>query len=71
MHGASVVFTATIPAVWAAPWSCMLKVLPGLKPYQPNHRAKVPRTIKGTFQKQILPRLQTRSALYGGRHRCY
>merc|ERR1740138_1793467 len=46
-HGARVVLAATRPAVAAVALSCIEPVLPGLKPYQPNQRKKVPRTQKG------------------------
>mmetsp|Transcript_7810 Transcript_7810/g.24871 ORF Transcript_7810/g.24871 Transcript_7810/m.24871 type:complete len:208 (-) Transcript_7810:591-1214(-) len=46
-HGESVVFAATRPAVCAVASSCIEPVLPALKPYQPNHRKKVPSTQKG------------------------
>eukprot|EP00971_Amphidinium_carterae_P349899 6491286-Amphidinium_carterae.1 len=39
-QGDKVVFAATRPAVLAAPTSCIDRVLPGLKPYHPNHKKK-------------------------------
>merc|ERR1719379_1918664 len=47
MQGASVVLTATRPAVCAVPSSCIESVLPELNPYHPNHRQKVPSTVNG------------------------
>merc|ERR1719382_1610219 len=47
MQGASVVFTATSPAMLASDTVFMASVLPGLKPYQPNHRKNVPKTTNG------------------------
>merc|ERR1712003_554019 len=47
MHGANVVFTATMPAVHAVSKSCIDSVLPELKPYQPNHKQNVPNTVNG------------------------
>merc|ERR1719502_2279497 len=46
-HGDRVVFTATRPAVCASPLLFIDSVLPGLKPYHPNHKQKVPKTTKG------------------------
>ena len=46
--GASVVFTATSAAEPALAKPYMYKVLPQLKPYQPNQRIKVPRAAFGT-----------------------
>ena len=42
-----VVFIATCAAMAPVAPSCMPRVLPGLKPYQPNHREKVPSTTNG------------------------
>ena len=44
---ARVVFIATWAARAPSLPDFMVKVEPGLKPYQPNHRAKVPRTTNG------------------------
>ena len=40
----SVVLTTHRAAVWALPGEAMPSVEPGLKPYQPSHRMKVPST---------------------------
>mmetsp|Transcript_123334 Transcript_123334/g.349446 ORF Transcript_123334/g.349446 Transcript_123334/m.349446 type:complete len:213 (-) Transcript_123334:587-1225(-) len=48
-HGEIVVFTATSPAWCAEDAVCMARVLPGLKPYHPNQRMKVPRTQNGMW----------------------
>merc|ERR1719384_1384154 len=48
-QGARVVLHATRPALLASPTLLIDNVLPGLKPYQPNQRKKVPRTQKGTL----------------------
>eukprot|EP00971_Amphidinium_carterae_P153585 3045014-Amphidinium_carterae.1 len=37
-----------LPAECASPVSCICNVLPGLNPYQPNHKKKVPITQNGT-----------------------
>merc|ERR1711939_1041935 len=46
-QGARVVFTATRPALYASSLVFMDKVLPGLNPYHPNQRQKVPKTQNG------------------------
>jgi hypothetical protein len=44
---AKVVFMATWAASAPSVPDFMVSVLPGLKPYQPNHRAKVPNLVSG------------------------
>merc|ERR1719499_1381158 len=54
MHGASVVLHATRPALLASSMVCICRVLPELKPYQPNQRKKIPKTQRGTLGNKVV-----------------